>query len=134
MTEVPNSTAYSSVVSLDSIFIGFILVSLHLVDITDIDMNNAYLNALCTKKIWSVGGNKYGEGKGGVLIIVSALYGLKSAAFLWISALASELQEIGLKPTMAEPNVLIRTEMRLDENKYYEILLVYVDDVIIFLI
>ena len=47
MTESPNSIMYSSVISCDSIRIGFLLAYLHEVAITSIDLDSAYMNALC---------------------------------------------------------------------------------------
>ena len=41
------------------------------------------------------------------------------------------LREIGLKPTMADPNVCIRAAMRPDGYEYYEIIIVYVDYIMI---
>ena len=41
------------------------------------------------------------------------------------------LWKIGLKPTMSDPNVRIRSEMRPGEYEYYEMLLVYVDNIMI---
>ena len=58
--QAPNSIIYYSVISRDSIIIGFLLVSLHEVDITTIDPENAYLNEPCVEKIWFVGGDEYG--------------------------------------------------------------------------
>ena len=46
-TEAPNSITYFIVVSHYSIRIGFLLASLHGVDITDIDLDNKYLNVPC---------------------------------------------------------------------------------------
>ena len=113
-TEGPNSIMYSSVVSRDSICIGFLLAYIYGVDITDIDLDNKYLNAQCVNKIWSVGGKEYREDKGHIVLFVRNLYGLKSAGSLWRSALAKTLREIGLKTTMEEPKVWIRAEMRMN--------------------
>ena len=76
------------------------------------------------EKIRLLGGDKCGEGKGLVLLIVRVLYGFKSAGFSWRSALAAALRKIGLNPTMAYPNVWIREELRPYGYEYYEMLLV----------
>ena len=55
-TEALNSTTYYSVVYRDSIPIGFLYEYLHGVDINAIDMDNTYMNAPCTKKVWFVDG------------------------------------------------------------------------------
>ena len=44
-------------VSRDSINIGFLLAYIRVSDITDTDLENAYLNATCEEKIWFVGGD-----------------------------------------------------------------------------
>ena len=60
-TEEPNSITYYSVVSHDIISIGFLLSSLYGIDITAIDMDNAYLNTPCAEKIRFVGSDERGE-------------------------------------------------------------------------
>ena len=78
-TEAPASVTYSSVVSRDSIRIGFLIAALNDLDIMSCDLENAYLNAPCREKIWFEGGAECGEDQGKVLVVVRALYGLKSA-------------------------------------------------------
>ena len=102
-TESQNSINHSSLLYYDSICIGFLLASLHVIDITDIDMDNDHLNAPCAEKIWFVCGNEYREDKCRVLLIIHALYGLRYADVLWRSVLAAAFQEIGLDPTLANP-------------------------------
>ena len=72
-TEEPNSITYSSMISREIICIGFLSAYLHGIDITDIDLENAYIIALCAENIWFVGGYEFREGTGRVMII-SALY------------------------------------------------------------
>jgi Reverse transcriptase (RNA-dependent DNA polymerase) len=77
-TEAPVSLMYSSVVSRDSIRIAFLIAVLNDIDIMSCDLENAYLNALCHKKIWFEGGLECGEDRGKVCMIVRSLYGLKA--------------------------------------------------------
>jgi hypothetical protein len=42
------------------------------------DLENVYLNVLCHEKIWFEWGLECSKDKGEVLIVVRALYGLKS--------------------------------------------------------
>ena len=44
MADAQNSIMYTSVAFRDSVFLGFLLVYLHGVGVTVIDMRNAYLN------------------------------------------------------------------------------------------
>ena len=59
------------------------------------------------------------------------MYDLKSAGFLWRLSLAALLREIGLNPIMADPKVWIRAAISLDGYKYNEMLLVYVNYIMI---
>ena len=123
-TEAPNTITYSSVMSRDSVCIGFLLEYLHGFYIIYIDLENDYLNAPCVEKIWFVGGDECGGGKGCVLIIFCTLYCLISTGFSCRSASVAALREIGLETTFADPNVLIRAALRPDVYKYYEFILV----------
>ena len=75
------------------------------IDILSCDLENAYLNDDCREKIWFEGGLECGEDKGKVLIIVRALYGLKSTGASWRSALVQVLDNIGYKSTKLDPNM-----------------------------
>ena len=55
-TEAPASMTYSSVVSRDSVRLGFLLAALNGVDMLVCDLENAYLNAPCQAKIRFEGG------------------------------------------------------------------------------
>ena len=129
--ETPNIITYSSMVSRNSMCIGLLLAYLHGVGITSNYMENLYLNSQCAEKIWFIGGNECGEDKGRVLLIFRALYCLKYSGFLCRSDLAAALRGIWLNPTVADPNVWIREAMRLDGWDYCELLLVYVDYIMI---
>ena len=64
-----------------------------------------------------------------MLIINKALYGLKSSWAAFRSFLAERLDEMNFKPSMAEPDVLMRAAVKSDGEEYYEYILVYVDDI-----
>jgi hypothetical protein len=57
---------YSSVVSRDSVQVGFMLAVLNRLDVMACNLENAYLNAPCMGKIWFEGGLEYGSDKGNV--------------------------------------------------------------------
>jgi hypothetical protein len=94
------------------------------------DLENAYLNAKCKEKIWFEGGIECGADQGKVLIVVRALYGLKSAGASWRATLAQELRDLGFVSTTADPDVWIQAAVRDDGFEYYEMLLIYVDDIL----
>ena len=132
-TDAPDGITYSSVVSRDSVRLGFLAAALHDVDILSIDLENAYLNAPCAEKIWFEGTAECGDAKGKVCVMVRSLYGLKSSGFSWRQALADVIMSsnLGFQDTRADPNVYIRRTKRTDGYEYYEMLLVYTDDVLI---
>jgi hypothetical protein len=129
-TEAPASMTYSSVVSRESVRLAFLVAELNGVDIMACDLENAYLNAKCREKIWFEGGIENGEDRGKVCVLVRALYGLKSAGASWRAALAEVLRDLGYESTKADPDVWIRAARREDGFEYYEMLFVYVDDIL----
>jgi hypothetical protein len=88
------------------------------------------LNAKCQEKIWFQGGLECGADKGKVCVVVSALYGLKLAGASWRSAFLQALCDIGFSSMTADRDVWIRVAACDDRFKYYEMILVYVDDVL----
>jgi len=127
-TETPAAMTYSSVVSRESVRLGFMIAALNGLDVMACDLENAYLNAKCSEKIWFEGGIECGSDKGKVCVVVRALYGLKSAGASWRAALAQALRDLGFTSTTADPDVWIRAAVREDGFEYYEMVLVYVDD------
>jgi len=89
------STTYSSIVSCESIQIAFLIAALNDLEVFATDVGNAYLNAPCGEKIWTQAGKEFGSNKGCVMIIVRALYGLKTSGAAWRATFAQKLMEMG---------------------------------------
>jgi hypothetical protein len=96
-------------------------------DLFACDVESAYLCADCLEKVWCVAGSEFGSDKGKVLLFVRALYGLKSSGAAWRAMLAKDMRFV---PTEADPDVYIRQASKANGELYYEMLLVYVDDVL----
>ena len=64
--------------SRDSVRIALTIASLNSLEVSACDIGNAYLNASCREKLWTLAGPEFGSEKGAVMIIARALYGLKS--------------------------------------------------------
>ena len=127
-----STITYSSVVSRDSVRIAFLYAALNELDVMSADIGNAYLNAPCREKVWTKAGPEFGEDEGTIYIVKRALYGLKSAGSAWRAFFANVLiQQLQFKPTRADPDVYIRKNTRPNGEPYYEMLLVYVDDILI---
>jgi hypothetical protein len=131
MTEAPASITYSSVVSRDSVRLAFLIAALNDIEIIACDVGNAYLNAPCREKVWFVAGPEFGSRQGTIVKVVRALYGLKSSGAAWREMFNSTVLGMGFVPTIADPDVYRRPSAKENGFKYYEYVLVYVDDVLI---
>jgi len=129
-TDAPSSITYSSVVSRDSVRICLLLAALNGIEILCGDIQNAYLTAPNREKIWCWAGPEFGPDAGKPFIIVRALYGLKSAGAAFRAFLAEKLDDMGFRPSEADPDVWMRPSVKPDGEEYYEYLLVYVDDIL----
>ena len=65
-----------------------------------------------------------------VLIIRRTLYGLKSSGAAFRKHLAQRLNDIGFKSLITDPDVWMRPATNPDGERYYEYILVYVDDIL----
>ena len=131
-TETPVALTYSSVVSRDSVRLAFLIAALNDLEVSSCDIGNAYLNAPCKEKIWFEAGAECGEHRGKAMILVRALYGLKSSGASWRSMFKQFIEEtLGFAPTRADSDAYIRRNRKVDGTEYYELLLVYVDDVLL---
>lgn len=129
-TDPPASTTYSSVVSRDSVRIAFVIAAMHDLDLWAADIGNAYLNAPCREKIWTLAGSEFGTEKGQVMIIDKALYGLKTSGASWRAMLSETMKDLQFVPTKADPDVYIRPATKPCGYEYYEMALIYVDDIL----
>ena len=132
-TQEPETPTYASVVSRESVRIGFLLAALNGIDVIAADIAGAYLNAPCHEKICMKCGLEFGkEYEGRFAIITKALYGLKTSAFAWREHLSTTLQEsLGFRPCRADPDVYLRAATNKDGSKYYEMVFIYIDDVLV---
>ena len=83
-----------------SVWLAFTIADLNGADVMSYNLENTYLNAMCCKKIWFEGGTECGEDKGKVLIVVRALYGLKSGGSSWCAAIAKVLKDLDFVSTL----------------------------------
>jgi hypothetical protein len=130
VTDPPESMTYSSVVSRESVRIIFLIAALNGLDILAADIGNAYLNADTREKVYTTAGKEFGSREGCTIIIVRALYGLKTSGAAFHAHLAQSLRDLGYVTTLADNDVWMREAVKPDGFKYYEYLLVYVDDIL----
>ena len=77
-----------------------------------------------------IAGPEFGAEEGKTFLVVKALYGLKSASFSFRSYMAEKLSELGFQSSMADPDVWLRAAVKGDGERYYEYVLMYVDDIL----
>ena len=128
-TETPHTLTYSSVVSRDSVRIALVAAALNDLDILVCDIEGAYLTAKCREKIWITAGVEFGLEAGTPMIVKMALYGLKSSGAAFRAKLAGVLHDLQYRPSYADPDVWIKPGTKANGFQYYEMVLVYVDDV-----
>ena len=64
------------------------------------------------------------------MLVVRALYGLKSSGAAFRALLAETLYDLNYRPTKADPDVWLRPAVKPDGFEYYELVLCYVADVL----
>jgi hypothetical protein len=122
---------YASVVSRESVRIALTLAALNHLDVTMGNIENAYLSAPITEKVWTVLGTEFGDDAGKRALIARALYGLKSAGAAFRNHLASCMDHLGWKPCLADRYLWMKEETRPDDGvKYWAYILIYVDDIL----
>jgi hypothetical protein len=132
MTDPPKDAVFSSVVTRDSVRIAFTIAALNGLEVLAGDVQNAYLNAPTKEKCWFIAGPEFGPDREGTpVIIVRALYGLKSSGARWRDHLAATLREAGYTSCYADPDVWMKKNTKPDGFKYWEYVLCYVDDVLV---
>lgn len=119
MTDASGATNYASVVSRESVHIALTLAALNDLEVKAADIQNAYLTAPTSEKIWCVLGPEFGSDAGCKALIVRALYGLKIAAKDFTSHLADCMRHLGWKPCRADWDVWMKPEVRLDDGVQY---------------
>jgi hypothetical protein len=129
-TETPLALTYSSVVSRDSVRIALLIASLNDLQLLSCDIQNAYLTADCRERIYITAGPEFGSEAGTTMIIKKALYGLKSSGAAFRAHLAETLYDLNYKPSKGDPDVWIRAATKPNGFEYYEMTLVYVDDIL----
>ena len=123
MTDPIKESSYSGVVSLRSFRICIFLGELNGLKISSADISSAYLEAYTQEKVVFTAGEEFGELHGHTLIIVKALYGLRSSGKRFNERISDTLRDIGFWPSRADNEVWMR-----EYNGHYEYLCLYVDD------
>lgn len=124
----PATLTYASVVSRETVRIALTLAALNDLEVKASDIQNAYLTAPCSEKVWLKAGTEFGPNAGKRAIIVRALYGLKSAGSSFRNHLADCMKTLGYKSCLADPDLWYKPMVRPEDGfKYYAYMLAYVE-------
>ena len=123
MTDPPKDSVYSGVVTLRSLRLCMLLGELNGLNVAAADLGNAYLMAYTKEKLYIIAGPEFGDLQGCLLVIVKALYGLRTSGARWHEFFADTLSDMGFYPCKADPDVWMK-----DCGTHYEFVCVYVDD------
>jgi len=104
-TEAPATITYVRVVSCETICITLLMAALNDLKVKVGYVLNAYITPPITKRVWTVLGSEFGSDVGKSVIIVHALYGLKSAGAAFCAHLASFMRQMGYTSCKADPNL-----------------------------
>jgi Reverse transcriptase (RNA-dependent DNA polymerase) len=126
LTDVPDESVYSSVVSLRSLRLTIFAGELNGLTIWGADVGNAYLESFTKEKVFIIAGPEFNELEGCVLLINKALYGLRTSGLRWHERFADTLRDMDFRPCKADPDVWMRPT-----EDCYEYIAVYVDDLAI---
>jgi hypothetical protein len=128
-TPNPVGSTYAGVVSRESVRIAFTYAALNGLDVCAADIRNAYLQAPSSQKDYIICGSEFGlENVGKVALIHRALYGGKSAGEDFRNHLRLCMRHLDFVSCPADPDVWMRPALKSDGTKYYEYILLYVDD------
>jgi hypothetical protein len=100
--DTPHAMAYASFVSRESVRTALTLAALNDLDVKMADIENTYLTAPMTEKVWTVLGPEFGDNSGKRALIFRALYGLKSAGADFRNYLAECMKHLGWHPCRAD--------------------------------
>jgi hypothetical protein len=94
------------------------------------DIENAYLIAPITEKVWTVLGPEFGDDSGKRALIVRYLYGLKSDGAAFRNHLVECMKHLGWSPCRSDRELWTKAETRPDDGVlYWEYILIYVDEI-----
>jgi hypothetical protein len=111
-TDTPHAMTYASFVSRESVRVALTPADLNELDVKMADIENAYLTAAITEKVWTVLGPEFGDDTRKCAIIVRALYGLKSAGAAFRNHLAECMKDLGWNPCSADRDLWMKAETR----------------------
>ena len=101
LTQEPNETVYSGVVSLRNLRLAIFLAELYGLQLWGADVGNAYLQAVTKEKLYIVAGPEFEELQGHVLVVHKDI-----------------LQQMDFKPSKADPDIWMKLSKDGTSHRY----------------
>jgi hypothetical protein len=101
------------------VIISLTLAALNDLDVKMADIENTYLPASITEKVWTVLGPEFVDDAGKRALIVRALYGLQSAGAEFRNHLDECRNNLGWSPCRADRDIWMKAETRPDDGVLY---------------
>ena len=114
-TDPPKESTFSTVVSRETVRLYFLLAALHDTDILSADIQSECLSecAGVKEKLYAIAGKEFGlKNEGRPVMIVRALYGLRSSGKAFRHYFAMHLQEMGYQNSKADPDLWMKPDTK----------------------
>ena len=121
---------YSPTVRYDSLRVLFALAAVEDLEIHQLDVVNAYLEADLSEEIYMRPPEGLSSRPGDVCRLHKALYGLKQSGMEWHRLLAGFLRDMGFRVLASDPAIMVRGNSPADDD--WVAIPIYVDDLLIF--
>ena len=132
VTEPPDTITYASVVLRDKLRIALTLNALNYLPVKVADIQNAYIAAPDTEKIWTVLGQEFGGDAGSKAIVLWSVYGMKSSGYDVRNHLVDCMHHLGILPCPADLELWMKPIVRSKDGfEYYTYVIKYVDNVMV---
>ena len=105
---ITSTITYAGVVSREKARIDVTLAALNDLLVKLAEIQNAYITAPVTEKIWTVLGQEFGEDAGRKYIVVWSLYGLKSAGAAFRNHLSDCMHHLGFLPCTSDLDIWMK--------------------------
>jgi len=126
-TRDPKTDYYSGVVELETVRVLFVIAAFKKFKVIAAGAASAYVQALTSELVYAIAGQEFGPWQGKILIIVKALYGLRSSGAMWHLKFSDYLRGRGFRLCYADFDLWMR-----HRGDHYEYIAVMVDDLLIF--
>ena len=118
-------------VARELVSIEFLLAALNGLDVKACDIQNAYLTTDCRERFTHCRTRVFLE-RGSIMVVKKALYSLKSSEVFFRALLAERFYQIGFVRSKRDLDVWLRQGVKQNGFKYWEYILCYVKDVLLY--